>query len=709
MTLGPALIHEVLPPTGVAITKTQFPSARGRQALALVAPVGALVIQLALWRLIDPYAWFLFYPAVFISSWLGGRAAGLWATAISVAAVWWFFIPPRFSFAVEQPAAFFTAAAFVGIGVLFSLLHERLRKANQHAIEALHALGAAHERLGRPYEAAVFNNTMDAILIADADQKIVAVNPAYSSITGYEPAEVIGRNPRLHSSGRHDAEFYRALWRALEDTGRWQGEIWNRRKNGEVYPAWENISIVRGERGHITHYVAVMSDISPLKRAEERLSYLAHHDALTDLPNRLTLSSHLDQALERAKRHQQKLALLLLDLDRFKNVNDTLGHDAGDQLLQIVAQRLRRCVRSEDLVARLGGDEFAIVLEEVIRAVDAGPTAEKIIRAVSEPAQLAGVNVLPSASIGISIYPDDADNAADLAKGADASMYRAKSRGRHRYEFYTAEMTNMALKRLSIENELHLALASNEFVLHYQPQIELASGLTSGVEALLRWRHPERGLLLPAEFIEIAEKSGLIDAVGDWVIQQVCAQLRLWRNEGVAPGRVAINLSSREILYDHKPQFLRSALEQHGFAPGEVPIQIEIGESVLQSGENILGSLNLFRGLVGSIAIDNFGVGYSSLSQLKRLPIDTLKVDRSVIRGISQDSDSRAIASALIVSGRSLGLRVIAEGVETSEQLAFLREQGVDEVQGFLISEALAPEDVASFLKNRRPEPPGVS
>ncbi|MFI4869139.1 MAG: putative bifunctional diguanylate cyclase/phosphodiesterase [Steroidobacterales bacterium] len=694
----------VLPTISIATTQTQFPSALGRQALALLPPVAAVAIQLALWRFIDPYAWFLFYPAVFISSWLGGRAAGLWATAISVAAVWWLFIPPRFSLAVEKPAALFTAAVFVGMGVLFSLFHDRLRKANQQATEALHALGAASERVGRPYEATVFNNTMDAILIADADKKIVAVNPAYTNMTGFEPADVIGKNPGVHKSGRHDTEFYRALWRTLQETGHWQGEIWNRRKNGEVYPAWENISVVKDDHGRTTHYVSVMSDISPLKRAEERLSHLAHHDALTNLPNRLTFSSHLEQALERAKRHQQKLALLLLDLDRFKNVNDTLGHDAGDQLLQIVATRLRHCLRSEDLVARLGGDEFAIVLEEVSRAEDAGATAEKINRAVAEPAQLVGGEVVTSASIGISIYPDDADNAADLAKGADASMYRAKSRGRDTYEFYTAEMTILALKRLSIENELRLALARNEFVLHYQPQIELASGRTAGLEALLRWRHPERGLLLPADFIEIAEKSGVIDAIGDWVIHQACAQVRLWHNAGLSPGRVAINLCGREILYDHKPQCLRSAMEQNGFTPGDVPIQIEIRESVLQSGENIVSTLNQFRRLGSSIAIDNFGTGHSSLSQLKRLPIDTLKVDRSVIRGISQDSDHQAVVSAILLIGRSLGWRVIAQGVETPEQLAFLRERGVDEVQGFLISEALAPDHVGSFISNRRSE-----
>ena len=548
--------------------------------------------------------------------------------------------------------------------------------------------------------ATVFDTTMEAILITDADHKIVTANQAYTKITGFEAEDVLGKDIRTLQSARHDDMFYRQLWQTLELSGQWQGEIWNQRKNGEAYPAWGNINVVKDEHGRITNYVSVMSDISPIKQAEERLAHLAHHDALTGLPNRLAFSANLEQALERARRHRRKLALLFLDLDRFKIINDTLGHAAGDRMLQVVADRLKNNLRAEDMAARLGGDEFTVILEEITQAEDAALLAQKIIRAVAEPMQLNDHDIVTSTSIGIGLFPDDASNAGDLARAADAAMYRAKGRGRQTYEFYTSELTSRALEHMSIENELRQALSRNELTLFFQPQIEVATGEMRGVEALLRWRHPKLGMLLPEQFIRIAEESRLIDAIGDWVLQAACAQARAWREAGLPPIRIAINLSGHQIIYDHFVDVVRHALEQNTLQLGDVRFELEITESVLQSGERVITILKQLRSLGISIAIDDFGTGYSSLSHLKHLPIDTLKIDRAFLHNIPHDANNKAITAAIISMGHSLGLRVVAEGVETLAQMDFLTRQNCDEAQGFLISEAVAPEHVGSFFKH---------
>lgn len=547
--------------------------------------------------------------------------------------------------------------------------------------------------------ATVFNNTMESIMITDAGHKILAINQAYTDITGFEQQEVLGKNPGIHKSGLHGKAYYEALWQSLERHGRWQGEIWNRRKDGELFPTWENISVVRDDQGQITNYISVMSDISPIKQAEERLSHLAHHDALTDLPNRMAFVANLEQALERAKRHQKKLALMFLDLDRFKLINDTLGHAAGDKLLKSIAGRLKNSVRAEDMTARLGGDEFTIILEEIGQPEDAAMLAEKILRAVAEPVRLNGRDVVTSTSIGISIYPDDAHSAGDLAKAADSAMYRAKSRGRNTYEFYTSDLTDQAMRHLSIESGLRKALAQDEFVLHYQPQIELRTGRMMGVEALLRWQHPELGTLMPEQFIGVAEDSGLIDAIGNWVVKKICEQAAIWRDEGLPPVRTAFNISGHQIIYDHLLENLHDALNASGFMPGSFPLVIEVTENVLLAGEMVAATFRQIGRMGIGIAIDDFGKGYSSLSHLKHLHINTLKIDRAFLRNIPHDTDNMAIVSAIISMGSSLDLKVVAEGVETRAQLEFLREQGCDEAQGFLISEAVSPDEIHVFLE----------
>lgn len=560
----------------------------------------------------------------------------------------------------------------------------------------------AHERLRQA--AIVFNNTNDGIMLTDSAARIIAVNRAFETITGFQFEEIVGKTPRFQQSDRQGHEFFEQMWATLGQSGHWQGEIWNQRKNGEIYPAWENIDIVKDDLGHITNYISVSSDISVIKQAEERLNHLAHHDALTGLPNRLFYRVSLEKSLEQAKRHQRRLALLFLDLDRFKAINDTLGHAAGDRLLQEISARLRHCVRGEDLVARLGGDEFTVILEEISHVEDAAHLAEKIIDAVIQPITLEDKEMVVSTSIGVSLYPDDADNAEDLSKAADAAMYLAKEQGRNTFRFYTAEINTQAIERLSLENSLRRAINQGELILYYQPQIDVTSGATVGLEALIRWQHPERGLTLPQQFIAVAEESGLISTIGNWVMRQVCVQAHSWVAAGLQPPRIAINVSGRQILYDDVFELLHSALHDSGLQPGDVQIELELTETVLQSVQSMernTDMLQRLRSIGVLIAIDDFGTGYSSLSRLKHLPIDTLKIDRLFVHNIPSDMNDKAITAAIVSMGHSLGLSVIAEGVETVDQLSFLREQGCDEVQGFLFGKPVPAEVMTRSLKKR--------
>ena len=674
-------------------------SAQLRSWLALLPPLVALAVQLLLWSLIQPYVWFLFYPAVFISSWIGGFRAGLGATALSTLIVLWFFVPPTHALLKGEPRAWFPTVVFVAMGVLFSIFHERLRRSERRSRDSEAQARSMLESVRQG--ATVFEATNEAITVTDTAARIVAVNAAFSTITGFAAGEALGATPRIHRSGRQDKDFYERMWHSLQTTGQWQGEIWNRRKNGETYPAWENISAVRDADGTVSHYVSMLSDITALKQAEEQLRHMALHDVLTGLPNRRLLAENLEGALARAQRHGHRLALLFLDLDRFKLVNDTLGHAAGDELLGEVARRLRAAVRQEDLIARLGGDEFTVVLEELQHPDNAAHLARKLIEAVARPMQLCGRELTPSTSVGIAIYPDDARSAADLSKAADAAMYRAKQRGRHTFEFYTPDITAEAMERLAIENDLRRALARGELLLYFQPQVDLRSGRILGFEALLRWNHPERGLLLPDQFIPIAEECGLIHALGGWAIDAACAQARRWADAGLNPQRIAVNVSGSQLLHKHLVETVRAAMAEHRFTPGELDLELEITESVLQSASRSAPVLRQLRELGVRIAIDDFGTGYSSLGVLKHMPIDTLKIDRVFIRNAPDDGDAQAIAKAMIVMAHGLGLHVVAEGVETPAQCRFLLEQGCDEVQGHLYSPPLPGDEVPALMARR--------
>jgi diguanylate cyclase (GGDEF)-like protein len=495
-------------------------------------------------------------------------------------------------------------------------------------------------------------------------------------------------------SDRQDAAFYQALWASLNATGRWQGEIWNRRKSGEIYPEWLTINAVRDEFGRLVNYVAVFSDISGIKQSQAQLAHLAHHDPLTGLPNRLLFNDRLDHALDRARRDGSQLAVLFVDLDRFKHINDSLGHLAGDGLLQEVAARLTGAVRREDTVARMGGDEFTLLLEDLRRPEDAAVLARKLLDVLSGPYSVAGRELFVTASVGISLYPRDGSGCEELIRNADAAMYQAKEEGRNGYHFYLPELTAAALQRVHLEADLRRALARGELSVHYQPQIDLDSGRLIGAEALVRWRHPEQGMIPPDRFIHLAEDTGLIIELGELVLRTACRQAVEWLAAGVPVERIAVNVSAQQVQRSDFVATVRSALRDTGLPPRH--LELEVTESfIMGQAEAGIRVLQALRELGVRLAVDDFGTGYSSLGYLKRLPIHMLKIDRSFVSDLQGDSGDLAIAKAVIALGRTLGLKVIAEGVEHDHQAGLLRAEGCHYGQGYLFGRPVEGEDFA--------------
>ena len=550
--------------------------------------------------------------------------------------------------------------------------------------------------------AKVFENTSEGVMITGADQRIVAVNQAFTRITGYGEDEVRGCEPKMLRSGRHHDDYYRQMWDAIKTTGRWQGEIWNRRKDGVEYPEWLNISVVRDDAGTIINYIGVFSDITSIKEAQDKLEYTAHHDALTGLPNRLLFRDRMEQALAMARRTGGGVALLFVDLDRFKVINDTLGHEAGDLLLQEVAKRLVSCMREEDTVARMGGDEFVVIQRGIDQPDDAALLATRILAEVNRPLSVAGHEIVAGLSIGISLYPQDGEDVSALLKNADAAMYRAKDKGRNGYQYYSNEMNAAGLERLELESDLRQALQRGELRVHYQPQADLASGRIVGAEALVRWQHASRGVISPSVFIPLAEDNGMIGEIGEWVLDTACADAKAWQLAGLPPLRVAVNVSGRQIGNDHVAEKIAAALKDTGLDPQF--LEIEVTESVvMQDAARAISTLNTLQEMGVTLAIDDFGTGYSSLSYLKRFPINKLKIDKSFIDGVLDDPDDAAIALAIIAMAHSLRHTVIAEGVETEAQADFLRAHGCDEIQGYLFSRPLPADQFAEFLRDVSP------
>ncbi|MEL0584911.1 MAG: EAL domain-containing protein [Candidatus Thiodiazotropha sp. (ex. Lucinoma kazani)] len=547
----------------------------------------------------------------------------------------------------------------------------------------------------------IIEHTMEGVLITDSNGVIDSVNPAFTEITGYSEQEIITQHPRILISGRHPPEFFEELWDNVRNTGSWRGEVWNQRKNGEVYPVWMTISCVRDEQGSVMHYVAVFSDITSIKQTQSQLEHLAHHDSLTNLPNRLLFEDRLEHAIAQAKRQKRQLAVLFLDLDRFKNINDSLGHAMGDELLKEVAARLQKILRDDDTAARLGGDEFTVLVENIEDPSQAAVVATKIQEKFKAPFKIAGRELHVTTSIGISIYPEDGKDVADLTKNADAAMYQAKEQGRNNYRYYTSELTRTAFERLLLETELRSALHQNQLLLYYQPQISLNNGEMTGAEAVLRWHHPRLGIIPPARFIPLAEESGLIHEIGNWVLQEACAQTRYLNKQGLFQGRMAINLSVRQIMQTDLILRFEQIIADSGCPP--TMLQLEVTEGIFMGQmQHSVPVLDVFKKLGVSIAIDDFGTGYSSLSYLKQLPIDKLKIDRSFIRDMPHDSDAVAITQAIVSLGKNLGLRITAEGIETMAQQSLLQKMGCQEGQGYLYSPPVPAETFEEMLLEGR-------
>ncbi|MES2012543.1 MAG: EAL domain-containing protein [Pseudomonadota bacterium] len=545
--------------------------------------------------------------------------------------------------------------------------------------------------------AKVFEHSKEGILVTDAHNNIISVNQSFTEITGYHPHEVIGKTPKILASGRHDEEFYKKMWDTLSQNGSWQGEVWNRRKSGEIYPEALTLISVKDDHGAQINYIAIFSDISERKLAEDRIQQLAHYDVLTGLPNRVLFNDRLVQSLIQAQRNKTPVALLFLDLDRFKQINDTLGHDAGDQLLQMVAVRLMECVREQDTVSRQGGDEFIAVLPGT-DLEGAELVAEKMLELIVQPYAIAGHDLRISTSIGIAMYPDQALDADTLIKYADVAMYQAKESGRNKYLRFDPSMNSHSYERLTLENNLRVALERNQFQLYYQPQINLADGRIIGCEALIRWHHPEYGMVPPARFIPLAEETGLIGAISDWVLQEAIRQSHEWREAGLPELIMAVNLSALQFREGSLQDQVRRLLAEYAL-PASL-LDLELTEGILMQGvERTLTTLHELTALGVKISIDDFGTGYSSLSYLKRFPIHKLKIDQSFVRDVTVDSNDASMVRTIIVMAHSLKLEVIAEGVETEEQANFLREAGCERAQGYLFGRPMPADAFAEMLK----------
>ena len=548
--------------------------------------------------------------------------------------------------------------------------------------------------------ARIIEDSDQGILITDSQERIVSINTAFTRITGYTAAEAIGQTPDLLRSGLHDAGFRAEVRAAMHGAGPWVGEIVGKRKNGDLFPQSVTISVVRNEGEKITHAFSIFSDISRHKEAEARLQRLANYDTVTGLPNRSLLNQLVGQALIGARRSNDHGALLMISLNRLASINYTLGHEVGNELTCQVGLKFRQTLRDEDVLARIDGDKFVVALFHLEKREHAGIVAKKLLEALEQPFKIDPNELHVDACIGVAVYPEDSLDAAVLTRYADVAMTRVQQGEGKGFLFYSPDMNQRAKEHLRIESELRHALAAGELCLHYQPKVSLRSGRIVGAEALIRWRHPERGMIAPGVFIGVAEETGLIMDLGAWVLEEACRQVRQWQDAGIQIPPVAVNLSARQ--FDAElPERVQAVLKRHQVLPEQ--IKLEITESLLVRGpENVIPIMNRLVAIGIALSLDDFGTGYSSLSYLKKFPISSLKIDRSFVIGLPHEENDCAIARAIVTMAQQLRQEIVAEGVETQEQMRFLRELGCDQLQGFLFSPAVAPDDYASMVQEGR-------
>ncbi len=548
--------------------------------------------------------------------------------------------------------------------------------------------------------ASVFSEAVEAIIISDQEGTILRVNPAFHQITGYTEKDVIGKNPRQWSLHQHNAEFYDALWQELFTNGIWHGELWGRRKGGSEFPTSQTISAVKNKAGEITQFISIFSDISEQINTEEKIYQLAHYDLITNLPNRASFQHRIEHALIQAELNSNTLALLYLDLDNFKVINDAFGHPTGDAILIEVSQRLVSIVHDNGTVARIGGDEFTILLVDT-NIEQATLVANEIINSFIVPFKQENTEIVITTSIGICTFPTDGNDALTLLRNADSAMYQAKKDGRNNYQFFTDEMNALAQERLSMEADMRKALERDEFILHYQPQVNLTTGEIIGCEALVRWQHPTKGVISPYFFIPVAEESGLIIPLSEWVMRTAITQLKAWQKMGMHSTTMSVNMSAHQFGRQNLIQIVQQILEETGVEPKH--LELELTESILMTNADAtIETLNELRDIGVCLSIDDFGTGYSSMAYLKRFPIDKLKIDQSFVRDLEADSDDAAIVRAIIALGHSLNLTVIAEGVETKQQLEFLHAEGCEQIQGYYFSRPIPAEEFSSLLQSKR-------
>jgi diguanylate cyclase (GGDEF)-like protein/PAS domain S-box-containing protein len=544
--------------------------------------------------------------------------------------------------------------------------------------------------------AKVFENSDEGILITDHQSRIVKVNPAFTAVTGYDADDVLGKSPAILKSHKHSPEFYREMWNKINREGSWQGEIWNRRKNGDFYLECLSINAITDQFGRASHFIGIFSDITRRRHDEQQIEMMAHYDALTDLPNRVLFNERLKHSIVRATRHKQWISVLFLDLDRFKNLNDTLGHFIGDLLLQGVAKRLKGCVRESDTVSRFGGDEFMIVLsdfeDEQTASLHTAEIAQKILTELTKAFDLSGNKFMTTTSIGIAFFPKDGHSVAELMKNADTAMYHAKGQGRNNYQCYSDDMREQALTRSTLENDLRSALENRELLLYYQPIVNLQTSEIVGFEALVRWQHPKLGLISPDQFIPIAEETGLITDIGEWVLHSACQQLKTWHKTGKNNLKMSVNLSARQFMQHNLVDIVKHVLDSYALEPHY--LELEITETIIMKNMNqTIKMLKSLQYLGVSISLDDFGTGYSSLTYLKQFPVNTLKIDRSFVKDILEESNDKAIVNSIIAIAQHMDIHIITEGIEQPEQANYMRVQGCKFGQGYLFAMPCVAEE----------------